>query len=116
MKIAVVGSRTFKDYKLLHDCLDGVMKKFTIDLIVSGGAFGADTLAERFAREKGIPTLILKPDWDKHGKSAGFKRNKDIVDAADVVVAFWDGFSAGTKNTIKLAEKAKKGVVVVTVA
>jgi len=91
------------------------MTKHTIDAIVSGGAYGADALAERFAREKGIPTIIFKPDWDKYGKSAGFKRNILIVNEADVVVAFWDGFSKGTKNSIELAEKSKKPVIVMTI-
>lgn len=107
MKIAVVGSRTFQDYELLKRCLESVMKKYTIDVIVSGHAFGADALAERFAREKGIPTIIFNPDWDKYGKSAGFKRNVLIVNEADVVIVFWDGFSKGSKHTIDLAEKAK---------
>lgn len=114
MKIAIVGSRTFTDYLLLERCLSQVMETYTIDLIISGGAYGADALAERFAREKGIPTLIFKPDWDKYGKSAGYKRNALIVNEADVVVAFWDGFSRGTKHTVDLAEKLKKPVVVMT--
>jgi len=92
------------------------MTKYTIDCIISGGAFGADALAERFAREKGIPTIIFKPDWDQYGKPAAFKRNILIVNEADVVIVFWDGFSKGSKHTIDLAEKANKPVIVMTVA
>ena len=111
MKIAVVGSRTFDDYNLLKETLDKFYPKVT--LIVSGGAKGADSLAERYAKGEGIPTLIFKPDWKKHGKSAGFVRNKDIVSAADTVIAFWDGESKGTNNSIDQAIQLGKKVMII---
>jgi hypothetical protein len=84
MKLAVVGSRDFTDYKMVKKELD----KLNFDLMVSGGARGADSLGERYADEHGIETFIFKPDWTKHGKAAGMIRNKDIVDACDVLIAF----------------------------
>lgn len=105
MKLAVVGSRTFTDYKLLKLTLDELSG---IDLIISGGANGADKLVERYAFENGIKTTIYIPEWSKLGRSAGIIRNKIIVESADMVVAFWDGISHGTKNSIELAKKANK--------
>lgn len=109
MKLAVIGSRSFNDYKALSECLS----RFTdITAIVSGGAKGADSLAERYAFDNGIETIIFIPDWKRHGRGAGMIRNKAIVSAADVIVAFWDGTSKGTKNSIELAKKAGKRVIV----
>lgn len=111
MKVAVVGSRTFNDFALLRKTLDTLYPN--ISLIVSGGAKGADSFAERYAKEEGISTLIFKPDWKTHGKAAGFIRNKDIVEAADMVIAFWDGISKGTKNSMDHAEKMGKKLITV---
>lgn len=112
MIAAVVGSRTFTNYQMMITVLlnKGIKK------IVSGGARGADKLAERFANEHGIPIEIIKPDWKKNGKAAGLIRNKDIVNKADVVFAFWDGQSKGTKHSIDLARKAGKVVEIISFA
>jgi len=53
------------------------------------------------------------PDWNKFGKATGFIRNQQIVDACDVVLAFWYGKSKGTEHTISLAKKAKKTTFIV---
>lgn len=106
MKLAIVGSRNFTDYKRFSQIIDKV--KTQVTLIVSGGARGADTLAERYAKEKAIPYLIFPADWDKHGKKAGMLRNQDIVDNADGMVAFLAPESRGTKDSIKRAER--KGI------
>lgn len=112
MKVAVIGSRTFSDYKSLEKVLDSFPN---IDLIVSGGAKGADTLAERYAYYHNIKKLIFKPEWDKYGKSAGFKRNKDIVNASDIVIAFWDLQSRGTKSSIDYAKSKNKKVLIIKI-
>ena len=95
----VVGSRSFANYELLKTTLD---RYSDIDTIVSGGAPGADTLGERYAREH---------DWKTYGKRAGFVRNGDIVDHSDLVIAFWSEFfrmKKSTKSTIDIAKR--KGV------
>ena len=106
--IAIVGSRSFNNYDLLEKTLKTIYKNNKIGKIISGGASGADTMAERFAKENNIPTEIFLPDWNKYGKSAGFIRNKDIIEAADFVFIFWDGKSKGTKHDIELCFKYKK--------
>ena len=111
IKVAVVGSRDFDRYLLLKKTLDSHF----IDVIVSGGARGADSLAEEYANENNIPTEIYKPDWNKYGKRAGYIRNKDIVDASDYVIAFWDRQSRGTRSTVNLARKAGKRVIIIDI-
>lgn len=112
MKVAIIGSRTFDDYKELEATLDK-LSGFGFTTIVSGGARGADSLGERYADEKGLKKIIHLPDWDKHGKAAGFVRNVDIINDADFVIAFWDGKSRGTRHSIGLAHKTKKNLLIV---
>lgn len=107
-KVAVVGSRSFTDYSLLERTLSSFHSSNGIALIVSGGAAGADSMAEHFAKENNIPTSIHKPDWKKYGRSAGVIRNKDIIAECDVCFAFWDGLSRGTANDIELCRKMNK--------
>ena len=109
MKIAVVGSRSFENYELLEQTLD----EYQIKEIVSGGAKGADTLAEWYAKNKNIPTKVFLPEYEKFGRSAPIKRNQQIIEASDQVIAFWDGKSRGTKSTIDLAKK--KGIDVIII-
>lgn len=107
--IAVIGSRSFNNYALMEYILNEYVSKDTI--IVSGGANGADKLSEIYAKKYKIKTKIYYPDWEK-GKHAGFLRNKQIIDAADEVIAFTNG-SAGTANSIELANKQNKKVLII---
>ena len=83
------------------------------DTIVSGGANGADTLAKRYAIEHSLNYKEYLPDWKTYGKRAGFIRNQDIIDNSDFVFAFWDGASAGTKNSIDLAKLNKTPTLII---
>ncbi len=113
IKLAIVGSRTFSDYNLLERHINDISESFNIIKIISGGAHGADKLGEKYANINKIPTLILKADWGKYKKAAGVIRNKDIVDSSDKVVAFWDGKSKGTLNSINLAKKQNKLIQII---
>lgn len=104
-KVAVIGSRGFTDYSLLKTELDRVTAPF---IIVSGGAKGADSLAEKYADEMGYTKLIFPAEWEKYGRSAGFKRNRLIIESSDIVLAFWDGVSKGTKHSINIAKSINK--------
>ena len=106
MKIAVVGSRDFNDYEFLKKMLNYHL----CTQIISGGARGADTLAKQYATEHDIPIKEFIPNWDAHGKAAGYLRNEQIVEACEELVAFWDGKSRGTMHSITLAENANKPV------
>src|SRR6478735_7844461 len=109
MKLIIAGSRGFNDYDLLEQSV----KHFIVDnieigdqlTIISGRAKGADKLGEQFASKHNL-LLILKPaDWDKHGKSAGYKRNEEMAEIATHCIVFWDGESRGTKHMIDICKK-----------
>jgi len=119
MKVAIIGSRE----KYLADpaAVRNQVLAFVINLprdttIVSGGARGVDSYAAEAARIAGLTFELLLADWDKYGKSAGAIRNKLVIDAADRIVAFWDGESPGTYNALKQAKAAGKPFQVFTVA
>ena len=109
-KVAIVGSRSFTPLSKVREYIS----QLPLDtIIVSGGAEGVDRQAVGWARVLQMETLVFKPDWDKYGKSAGILRNTQIVDACDRLVAFWDGESKGTKDSIDKARKAGKQVVII---
>ena len=111
-KVVIAGGRDFSDYDLLKKWCDYYLEKRIQSgeqiVIISGGARGADTLGEQYATEKGFTVDKHPADWNKNGKAAGYIRNKEMVDIADAVIAFWDGKSKGTSHTINLAES--KGI------
>lgn len=111
MRIAVIGSRSYNDYELMKRTLDEY--KGIVSLIVSGGARGADSLGEKWANENNVEKLIFLPDWNKHGKAAGFIRNKDIIENSDLVIGFWDGLSKGTEHSLNIAKSKGKQVRIV---
>lgn len=114
MKIAIVGGRDFNDYEFLEKELAKFIEENNISLnsIVSGGAKGADTLAEKFATEMGVEMIIFKPNFEKYGRGAALARNTQIIQKSDVVFAFWDGKSKGTHDSIKKAEKLNKRLLI----
>jgi hypothetical protein len=109
-KIAIVGSRTYTNYEELKSFVFSCIPLSEIELVISGAAKnGADSLVVRFAKEFNLPLKEFPADWDTYGKRAGFIRNVDIVEASDMVICFWDGYSKGTKHDIDIAtEKGKE--------
>lgn len=97
-----------RDYDFMRYSLD----LYSITEIVSGGAQGADALAERYANDKDLLLTVINANWDKYGKSAGYKRNLEIVERSEIIIAFWDGVSKGTKHTIDIASNENKEVIV----
>ena len=113
MKLAIIGSRNFTNYKLLQEILEQYKPKIT--LVVSGAAKGADSLGEKWALENNIQSLIFPADWNQYGKRAGFIRNEDIIKNCDCCVAFWDGESKGTKHSLSLCKKYNKPYEIVQI-
>ena len=109
-KVIIAGGREFSDYEYLRSCADADLAGITDIEIVSGGARGADALGERYAQEKGHKVALFPADWEKYGRSAGPRRNRQMAEYADALIAFWDGQSRGTKNMIDTA--AAKGLKV----
>jgi hypothetical protein len=113
MKVIIAGGRTFDDYDLLCQKCDKALSTLKTVEIVSGTANGADKLGERYANERGYTIKQFPANWDKYGKSAGYKRNEEMAKYADALIAFWDGKSRGTKHMIDLAKQYDLKVKVV---
>lgn len=99
------GSRTITDINL-----DRYLDYNEFGTIVTGGARGVDTEAEHWAKRHKLEWICYLPQWKIYGKRAGLVRNKDMVDFSDILISFWDGSSAGTKQTIEYAKSLGKEV------
>ena len=108
MKLAIIGSRELK-----IDNLEKYLPE-NISEIVSGGAKGIDTVAADYAKHHNIPLTEFLPDYARYKRGAPLKRNEQIAQYADAVLAFWDGRSRGTRYTVKYFEKIGKKITVVT--
>lgn len=102
MKLLIVGSRNIRSFDLSAHIPPQT------DLIISGGASGIDTIAEKYADQHKISKLILRPKYDCYGKAAPLKRNEQMVDLADEVLIVWDGISRGTQYTLDYVKKQNK--------
>ena len=87
--------------------------KDPITEIVSGTARGADRLGEQYANANSLPLKKMPAEWDKYGKSAGYKRNEQMAEYSDCLIAFWDGQSRGTKHMIDIARRLDLEVIVI---
>lgn len=103
-RLIVAGSRKFTSY----DDVAAVINKMIVNkkkthniVIVSGGAQGPDTLGRAYAIKNGYRVELCEADWDRLGKSAGYRRNEQMRDISDALLAFWDGKSKGTRHMIE---------------
>lgn len=125
-KVAIVGSRAERDADghlteaswarraAVFAYVAALAEKDRTIVIVSGGADGVDNWAADAACKYGLTIHIKRPDWDKHGRRAGMMRNAEIISSCDRLVAFWDGASKGTADSIEKARKANKPVEIIT--
>jgi len=104
LKVAVIGSR-----KLSVPDLESYLPEGTAE-IVSGGAKGVDTSARNYAKSHGIKLTEFLPEYEKFGRRTPLERNLQIIGYADLVLAFWDGQSHGTKFVIENCRKSGKEV------
>ena len=106
MKLIIAGSRNFNDYqKLKIECDQFLQDQKNIEIVSGGHYKGADKLGIQYANEKGFNLIKFPAEWNKFGKAAGPKRNKEMAKYADALIVFWDGKSKGTKSMINLAKK-----------
>ena len=112
MKLAVIGTKEFNDFTFLSSMLKKISN---IELIISGGALGTDTLAKEYAIQNQIEFLEFPPDYKKFGDKAKHIRDKLIVEKCDELIAFWDGECEGTKYTMDYAKQLGKTVTIIKV-
>lgn len=114
IRVLVTGGRDYADRDRAFAALDELHAERQITALATGGAAGADRLAEAWAASRGVPSCRYTPDWQEHGRAAGVIRNTSMLKefAPDVVVAF-----AGGKGTADMVKKARRaGVELVEVA
>lgn len=112
MRVAVVGSRECGGLTL-EKVIENIPQEATS--IISGGAVGVDSLAKQAAVKLGLPFEEILPEYELFGKSAPVLRNKTIVEKADMIIAFWDCSSKGTKNTLLEGLKQDKKIKIIEI-
>ena len=111
IKLMVCGSRTITDkdfiYKKIDEC---IAENFSAEeiIIIEGDARGVDSIAKQWAIDHNKQIEAYPAKWDLYGKSAGFRRNVDMVKACDYCLILWDGESKGTKHDIDLCKQLNK--------
>jgi len=105
MKIAVIGSRGASSdaYNMILQQLPAGCSE-----IISGGAGGVDLLAKKAAKQLGLKYTCCRPNYSKYGRIAPLIRNTEIVEKADCVLAFWNGYSKGTRHALICCIKKRK--------
>ena len=117
MKVIIAGGRDFTNVTVMATTLNNLqdvdhvieIEKLTL---ICGMARGADLTAYKLFKEVGLPVEAYPADWDQHGKQAGFIRNTQMADIADMLIAFWDGESRGTAHMINTMKQQHKPVFV----
>ena len=117
LKVIVAGGRDFTNATLMAIVLNNLqdvdhvieIEKLTL---ICGMARGADLTAYSLFKEAGLPVEEYPADWDQYGKQAGYIRNTQMADVADMLIAFWDGCSSGTNHMITTARKHNLNVLV----
>jgi len=105
MRTIIAGSRDITDYQVVCDAINAC--GWLPTAVISGAARGVDTLGETWGEAQGILIYQFPAEWDKYGKSAGYKRNELMAKYAQALVAIWDGKSVGTKHMIDIAKAAE---------
>ena len=111
--VIIAGGRDFNNAALLHERCDHYLRLRTDVVVISGGARGADSLGEGYARMRGLGLVRMPAEWERHGRQAGYLRNKAMALRAQALIAFWDGRSTGTRHMIQLATSMGLAVRVV---
>lgn len=116
MKLIVAGGRDFTDTNRMIAELQKLVESGEITdspELVCGMARGADMLAYSLWANNRMPIHNFPANWNKHGKSAGYKRNQEMGEFADAAICFWDGNSKGTKHMIDIMNRLSKPVYIV---
>jgi hypothetical protein len=102
MRTIIAGSRNITDYVTI---LHAISLSWKPTVVISGCARGADKLGEEWAIRNNVPIERFPANWNEYGKSAGYRRNVEMSENAEALLAIWDGESKGTKHMIDIAKK-----------
>jgi hypothetical protein len=112
VRVAIVGSRHFGEPDRVTEYINGLPPRASI---ITGGASGVDAAVTKAARTRGLPVQVMPASFDEMGDATrSAARNQRLIDACDVLVAFWDGASEGTRVTVERALDSGKEVHVFT--
>lgn len=103
MRTIIAGSREGPTRHHLMEAIASCGWKPTV--VLSGTARGADRLGEEWAVNNNIRIERFPANWDRYGKSAGYRRNEQMANNAEALIALWDGKSKGTKHMIDIAQQ-----------
>jgi hypothetical protein len=113
MRLGVVGSREYPSRFIVEETIRRIAERVSNTVLISGGAKGVDSWAAEAGRECGLRVVEYLPDYEKHGKGAPLVRNTTIVEESHAILAFWDGRSTGTLDTLRKAKAAGKKIRIV---
>lgn len=114
MKLAVVGCRWFLDQEVFNAGMrDALLLPW--ETIVTGDATGVDAMARDMEGIRDLKVIVFRADWEKNGRAAGPIRNREIVEACNQMLAYWDGKSPGTKDAITQCVQAGKKVTIIPI-
>lgn len=102
IKTLICGSRSITEYGYVASAVS--YAPFEPDMVITGGASGVDNSGQAYAHAHSIDVKNVKPKYTKHGKRAPLKRNEDMVDEANTIIAVWNKQSNGTEYTISYAK------------
>jgi len=110
VKVIIAGSRAIYDSALIERAVAD--SGFNITTVVCGDAHGADRLGDEWAKARNIEVLHFPAEWHKYGKSAGYKRNLLMGEAADAAVVVRKGMSKGSTHMVQIMRRMGKPVFV----
>lgn len=108
MLLLVCGSRDVVDDKVVYYCLDRLVANESLSQItvMTGGARGADDIANRWGCDRGLTTRVVPALWDVYGKKAGYERNERMLQAGpDLAFGFFQ--KRQTKGTLDMLQRCK---------
>lgn len=117
IRVIVAGSRGFSDKILFHEKMINFLEDVDEPVLFISGAApsGADDLIIRWCKRYGYPCKEQPADWDKYGRSAGFKRNVEMAKIATHLIVFYDGISPGTTHMLEQAEPSAYNLITKTI-
>jgi len=115
MKLVIAGSRTLdNDQRVLDGLNQLIVPRHGWPVqIITGDAIGVDQSAKRIALANHVDYIPYKPIYEHaNDRRAPLRRNEDMADSGDVLLAVWDGHSAGTGHMIHCMQQRNKPVYI----